>query len=126
MMPAEVLHPLLKGSGPFIPVSLTWVSAVKIKGKLVVGIMLKPENTCQGEIKFFKMLKVPALMLTDHFSHFILQAQGIVPQKVFYLHKIYKVMEQCLLQRKLHLFQDIIFITRKELSKHSVEGFDKN
>lgn len=88
--------------------------------------MFKPENARQYEVKIPQVTKVVAVMPVDLLCHFILHAQGIMAKQVFYFYKIHKILKQALFKGKLYLFQDIVLITGKKLSKHSIEGFRKN
>mgnify|MGYP003575300576 CR=1 FL=1 len=125
-MPAKIFHPIFKGIGPFVPVLFADIASIKIERKLVIAIKFKSENACQGQVEIFQMAKIMTCMRVDPFSHLILNSQGIVTKKVFNLYEVDKILKQSLLQGKLHLFEDIIFIAWKKLSKHSIEGFGKN
>lgn len=118
LMFAKVFYPGLKCCRPFAAILFEVVLAVKQKLKLVVGIVIKPEDARQRDIKIVKVAVILTFVLLDLVGHLVLDTQWVVAHQIFDLNKVDEVVEERLFQGKLCLFEDIVLVAWEKLTEH--------
>ncbi len=118
LMFAKVFYPGLKCCRPFAAIFFEVVLAVKQKLKLVVGIVVKPEDARQRNIEIVKVAIILTFVLLNLVGHVILDTQRVMAHQIFDLNKIDEVVEERLFQGKLCLFEDIVLVAWEKLTEH--------
>ena len=109
-MLAKLFRPSFKLVRPFFLIFSEIVFAVENEFKLVIGIVVIPEDPAKGQIKVVQMPEIETGMCADLFAGFIGNAKGVVLQQIFNLNEINQVIQEGISETKLRLFQYIILV----------------